>query len=81
MRGITLCDEKENIVGNSEKQRPFYQLNGIVIEDFFPFWRERIPHRIRRRKRNESRPLSKLYIPSIKKNMIMSATQKESVHI
>ena len=68
--GITLCDENENVVGNTEKQRRFYQLNGIVIEDFFPFWRERIPQRIRRRKKNESRPPVKVIYSKFYRHMI-----------
>ena len=65
-------------MGNTEKQRRFYQLNGIVIEDFFPFWRERIPQRIRRRKRNESRPIPKLYITSTIKKCAYALAQELS---
>ena len=64
-------------MGNTEKQRRFYQLNGIVIEDFFPFWRERIPQRIRRRKRNESRPLPKLYSQSTIRLILTYAVAEE----
>ena len=30
-------------MGNTEKQRRFYQLNGIVIEDFSPFGGKEFP--------------------------------------
>ena len=69
MGGNTLCDEKENVVGNTEKQRRFYQLNGIVIEDFSPFGGKEFPKGFERGRREmEAGPILKLYIPrTIKK--------------
>ena len=67
MRGITLFDEKENIVGNSEKQRRFYQLNGIVIEDFFPFGGKEFPIGFEGGREMKAGPCQSYIFPVLKK--------------